>query len=76
MILTWHQPTCVMEDIEFALLPLARHPPEPLKFVPTQGVQPLVSGCVLNESCLVAEPIIAVLPHTVEVGLVLPVVAV
>jgi hypothetical protein len=31
---------------------------------------------MLNESCLVAEPIIAVLPHAVEVGLVLPVVAV
>ena len=38
MILTWHQPTCVMEDVKFAVLASARHPPEPLELVPTQGV--------------------------------------
>ena len=33
-------------------------------------------GCVLNEPGLVAKPVVAVLPHAVEVGLVLPIVAV
>ena len=76
MILTWHQPTCVMQDIELAVLPATGHAPEPLELVPAQGVEPLVPRRVLHEPGLVAEPVVAVLPHAVEVGLVLSVVAV
>ena len=76
MILTWHQPTCVMKDIELAILPAASHASEPLELVTAQRVQPLVPRRVLHESRLVAEPVVAVLAHAVEVGLVLPVVAV
>lgn len=67
---------CVMEDVEFAVVSLAGHATETLELVAAQRVQALVAGGVLDKSCLVAEPIVAILPHTVEVGLVLPVVAV
>ena len=76
MITTWYQPTCVVENVQLALLPAARDAPEPLELVPAEGVQPLVPRRVLDEPGLVAEPVVAVLPHAVEVGLVLPVVAV
>ena len=65
-----------MNHIQLALIPPAGDAPEPLELVPTEGVQPLVPGGVLDEPGLVAEPVVAVLPHAVEVGLVLPVVAV
>jgi len=68
--------TCVVEDIQLALLPAAGHAPETLELVPAERVQPLVPSRVLHEPGLVAKPIVAVLPHAVEVGLVLPVVAV
>ena len=65
-----------MNHIQLALIPPAGNSSEPLELVPTEGVQPLVPGGVLDEPRLVAEPVVAVLPHAVEVGLVLPVVAV
>ena len=65
-----------MNHIQLALLPAAGDTSEALELVPTEGVQPLMSGGVLDEAGLVAEPVVAVLPHAVEVGLVLPVVAV
>ena len=65
-----------MNHIQLALLPPAGDASEPLELVPTEGVQPLVPGGVLDEPRLVAEPVVAVLPHAVEVGLVLSVVAV
>ena len=65
-----------MKDIELAILPAASHASEPLELVTAQRVQPLVPRRVLHESRLVAEPVVAVLAHAVEVGLVLPVVAV
>jgi len=65
-----------MEGVELALLPAAGDAPEPLELVPAQGVQPLVPGCVLHKPSLVTESIVAILPHAVEVGLMLPVVAV
>ena len=65
-----------MEYVQLALLAAAGDAPEPLELVPAQGVQPLVPGRVLDKPGLVAEPVVAVLPHAVEVGLVLPVVAV
>ena len=65
-----------MNHIQLALLPAAGDSSEALELVPTEGVQPLVPGGVLDEPRLVAEAIVAVLPHAVEVGLVLPVVAV
>ena len=65
-----------MNHIQLALIPPAGDSSEPLELVPTEGVQPLVPGGVLDESGLVAEPVIAVLPHAVEVCLVLPVIAV
>ena len=65
-----------MNHIQLALIPAAGDSSEPLELVPTEGVEPLVPGGVLDEPRLVAEPVVAVLPHAVEVGLVLPVVAV
>ena len=65
-----------MNHIQLALIPPAGNSSEPLELVPTEGVQPLVPGGVLDEPRLVAEAIVAVFPHTVEVCLVLPVVAV
>jgi len=68
--------TCVMQDVEFAVVALAGDPAEPLELVPAQRVKPLVTCSVLDESGLVAESVVAVLAHAVEVRLVLPVVAV
>ena len=65
-----------MKNIQLAVLPTTRHASEPLELVSAESVQPLVPGGVLDEPGLVAEPVVAVLPHAVEVGLVLPVVAV
>ena len=65
-----------MNHIQLALLPAAGDSSEALELVSTEGVQPLVSGRVLYEPGLVTEPVVAVLPHAVEVCLVLPVVAV
>ena len=65
-----------MNHIQLALVPTAGDSSEALELVPTEGVEPLVPGGVLDEPRLVAEPVVAVLPHAVEVGLVLPVVAV
>ena len=65
-----------MEHVQLAVLAAAGDAPEPLELVPAQRVQPLVPGRVLDEPRLVAEPVVAVLPHAVEVGLVLSVVAV
>ena len=76
MITTWYQPTCVVENVQLTLVTAAGDAPEPLELVPAQGVQPLVPRRVLDEPGLVAEPVVAILPHAVEVGLVLPVVAV
>ena len=76
MITTWYQPTCVVENVQLAFVTAAGDAPEPLELVPAQGVQPLVPRRVLDEPGLVAEPVVAILPHAVEVGLVLSVVAV
>ena len=65
-----------MDDIQLAVIPATGDAPEPLELVPAESVQPLVPGRVLDEPRLVAEPVVAVLPHAVEVGLVLSVVAV
>ena len=65
-----------MNHIQLALIPAAGDSSEPLELVATEGIEPLVPGGVLDEPRLVAEPVVAVLPHAVEVGLVLPVVAV
>ena len=65
-----------MQDVEFAVVALAGDPSEPLELVPAQGVEPLVPRRVLHEPGLVAEPVVAILAHAVEVGLVLAVVAV
>ena len=76
MITTWYQPTCVVENVQLTVISAAGDAPEALELVPAQGVQPLVPRRVLDEPGLVAEPVVAILPHAMEVGLVLPVVAV
>ena len=73
---TWQQPTWIVNHIQLAFIPAAGDSSESLELVPTESVQPLVPGGVLDEPGLVAEPVVAVLPHAVEVGLVLSVVAV
>ena len=65
-----------MDDIQLAVIPATGDAPEPLELVPAEGVQPLVPRRVLDKPGLVAKPVVAVLPHAVEVGLVLPIVAV
>ena len=65
-----------MNHIQLAVLPATGDAPEPLKLVPAQSVQPLVPRGVLDEPGLVAEPVVTVLPHAVEVCLVLAVVTV
>ena len=65
-----------MNHIQLAILSAAGDAPEPLELVPTEGVQPLVPGGVLDEPGLVTEPVVTVLPHAVEVCLVFSVVAV
>lgn len=76
MITTWYQPTCVVENVQLTVITAAGDAPEALELVPAQGVQPLVPRRVLDEPGLVAEPVVAILPHAMEVSLVLPVVAV
>ena len=76
LICTWHQPTCVVKDIELTVLSATRNSSESLELVSTQSVQSLMSGGVLDKPSLVTEPVVAVLPHAVEMGLVLSVVAV
>lgn len=61
--------------IEFASVSATRHPSKSFEFTATQSVEPLVSGRVLDKTSLVAEPVVAVLSHAVEVGLVFSVVA-
>ena len=68
--------TSLIGDIVLASVAAAGHAPEPLELGAAQGVQAFVSGCMLDEAGLVAESVVAILPHAVEVGLVLPVVAV
>ena len=38
-----------MQDVEFAVLALARDPAEPFELVPAQRVKSLVTGCVLQK---------------------------
>jgi hypothetical protein len=64
-----------MKRIELAIRAATRHPSKAFKLLAAQGIQPLVTGRVLHKSCFVAESVIAVLPHAVEVRLVLSVVA-
>ena len=47
-LLTWQVPTCVMEDVEFAVISLAGHAAETLELVAAQSVQALVAGGVLQ----------------------------
>ena len=76
MITTWYQPTCVVENVQLTVITTAGDAPEALELVAAQGVQPLVPRRVLDEPGLVAEPVVTVLPHAVEVCLVFSVVAV
>ena len=76
MITTWYQPTCVVENVQLTVISTAGDAPEALELVPAQGVQPLVPRRVLDEPGLVAESVVAILPHAMEVGLVLPIVAI
>ena len=63
-----------MDDIQLAVIPATGDAPEPLELVPTESVQPLVPGRVLDESGLVTKPVVAVLAHAMEMGLVLAVI--
>ena len=64
-----------MKGIELASRASTRHPSKAFKLLAAQGIQPLVTGRVLHKSGFVAETVIAVLSHAVEVRLVLSVVA-
>ena len=69
------QLTSGMKGIELASRASTRHPSKAFKLLAAQGIQPLVTGRVLHKSGFVAESVIAVLSHAVEVRLVLSVVA-
>ena len=73
----WNQSFLTFEvvDVKLAGFSRASDSSESFEFCSAQGVQPLVSGGVLDEPGLVTEPVVAVLPHAVEVGLVFAVVA-
>lgn len=64
-----------MKGIELASRASTRHPSKAFKLLAAQGIQPLMTGRVLHKSGFVAESVIAVLSHAVEVRLVLSVVA-
>ena len=64
-----------MNRVELTIGASTRHPSEAFKLFATKGIQPLVTGSVLHKSGFVAESVIAVLPHAMEVRLVLSVVA-
>lgn len=65
-----------MKDIELTVLPTTRDASEALELVSTQGVKTLVSGGVLDKAGLVTESVVAILPHAVEMGLMLSVVTI
>ncbi len=67
--------TPAVAHVKFARVPAAGDSSEALELLSTQGVEPLVSGRVLHEARLVAEAVVAVLAHAVEMCLVLAVVA-
>ena len=67
--------TSVIVDVEFAVFALARNAPKALEFGSAQGVEPFVPRRVLNEAGLVAEAVVAIFAHAVEVRLMFAVVA-
>jgi len=76
LICTWQIPTCVMQNIQFAFISMAGDSTESVKLISTQSVQSLMSSSVLDEPGFVTKPIVAILPHAVEMGLVLSVVTI
>ena len=64
-----------MKSVEFTVRASTRHPSKAFKLFAAKGIQPLVTCRMLHKSGFVAESVIAVLPHAVEVRLVLSVVA-
>ena len=62
-------------NVKLARISCACDTSKAFKFTPAEGVQPLVSGRVLDEPGLVAEPVVAVLSHAMKVSLMLAIVA-
>ena len=61
--------TSAVDNVELARFPRATHAPKTFEFLPAERVQSFVPGRVLHEARLVTEPVVAVLPHAVEVRL-------
>jgi hypothetical protein len=68
----WHSN---VTGIELTSIPATWDTSKAFEFIPTQCIQPFVSGCMLNKPGFVTKPVVAVFPHAVEMGLVLPVIA-
>ena len=64
-----------MNSVELTIRASTWDPSKAFKLFTAKGIQPLVTGRMLDKSGFVAESVIAVLPHAVEVRLVLSVVA-
>jgi hypothetical protein len=67
--------TSNVTGIELTSIPATWDTSKAFEFIPTQCIQPFVSGCMLNKPGFVTKPVVAVFPHAVEMGLVLPVIA-
>ena len=64
-----------MYGVEFTVWSTTRYPTEPLEFFAAKGIKSFVSGGVLYKSCFVAKSVVAVFSHTMEVSLMLAIVA-
>ena len=67
--------TSIVDDVQLAVVSSARNTAKPDKFLSAQSIQSFVSGRVLHEPGFVAEPVVTVLPHAVEMRLMLSVIA-
>ena len=64
-----------MHSIKFTIRSSTGYASETFKLISAQCIKSFMSGGMLNKSCFITKPIIAILPHTVEVRLMLPIVA-
>ena len=64
-----------MDSVEFTIGPSTGYTSETLEFFSTEGIKSFMPCCMLHKSSFVAESIIAILPHAVEMSLVLTIIA-
>ena len=67
--------TFIKLNVKLAVVSATRYPPESFELVAAEGIKPDVPCGVLDKPCFVTKPVVAVFPHTVEMSLMLSVVA-